>query len=598
MCMIIAMASCTGKPTIHDYSALKQDTIKVEAYNFKAGEEMVALRDSTTAIQFLLTENQNIPFTQSAIRQTTEQAKYGPSLEKPYFTVRFAMPIPSAYAPTEENGYKAGVDKRVFHHSHSPGFEVLPNGDALAIYFSSPKGRSENDTATAFVQARLRYGSEDWDMPEQFFYTIGYNDQSGLLWNDNGKLWFFGGGRDISDYVPFRIATSTDNGATWTFSIPQLPTKAEKYTAQPINSAFRAPDGAIYMACDGKGSTSFLWRSTDEGRTWTDMGGRTTGRHSTIVPLNDNGTLLSIGGKNAQVDGWTPSNISKDWGATWSEPVAAPFPQLGSAQRPSLIRLASGTLLYVSDGYLHKYKKAAPESWKYSKDAFVAYSKDNGKTWTYKNLPVQLPQRHRPPYGSLGYSTVRQAPNGIIHLLTSITYPPLHYEFNEAWLESDAKEVEVETDGGEVKGYTEKYPDGTLKSEWSARVCPNGRYLLHKELKDYYPDGTLQHEATYENGRKTGIETYWAANGTKIWTWNRDLEKNIGVWTQYWPNGQKKVESVWNIKPTARDLDRQFYGYVANGPAIHWDENGNQTHEYQFENGILPGEIFDHLLKK
>ncbi len=580
----VFLSGCSAKKG--DAQSLKQDTILVESSNFSPGFNMTAKGDSSNMLQFVLEDRGKIPFNQSVVKQTTEQSSYGPSANIPYFTVRFAIPIPPAYTETETAAL-TGIDKGVYTHSHSPGFEILPNGDALAIYFSAPVGKSENDTATTFVQSRLRYGSEDWDMPEQFFYTRGGNDQSGLLWNDNGKIWFFGGGRYISDYVPFRIATSTDNGASWTFSIPQLDSIATNYTAQPIVNAFRDPSGAIYMAMDGKDSRSFLWRSTDEGKTWHDMGGRTGGRHSTIVPLDDKGTLLSIGGKNADVDGWSPQNISHDWGATWSESVASPFPPLGSVQRPCLIKLASGNLLFVSDSYMHKKKIAPPTGWKYGNDAFVAISKDNGKTWRIKTLPVQLPQRHRPPYGSLGYSTVRQAPNGVIHLLTTAGYPPIHYEFNEAWVWSDAADVTPESSGGEVKNFSEKYSDGKLKSTWSARICPNGRYLLHGELIDYYPDGSKQHQALYENGRKTGGETYWSKDGQIEWMWQRDLKKKQGIWTQYWPNGNKKVESVWNIKPEARDLKREFNGYVADGPSKHWDESGNLVETYQFKKGIL-----------
>ena len=131
----------------------------------------------------------------------------------------------------------------------------------------------------------------------------------------------------MSDYVPFRIATSTDNGVHWEILIPKFDKRPTDFTAQPITNAFRDPKGNIYMAMDADGSQSFLWRSSDEGKTWHDMGGRTTGRHSTIVPLDQQGTLLSIGGKNANVDGWTPQNISKDWGKTWEKAIAAPFPQ-------------------------------------------------------------------------------------------------------------------------------------------------------------------------------------------------------------------------------------------------------------------------------
>ncbi len=587
----MAVAGCLSIPACSvqkesKYANLKQDTLWVEAAGFRPGKEMVAFGDSANAIRFLLQERDHLPFNQTAVKQTTEQAALGPSASKPYFTVRFAIPIPPAYTP-KETAALTGIDWGVYTHSHSPGFEIMPNGDALAVYFSAPVGLSENDTATTFVQSRLRHGSEDWDMPELFFSTKGGNDQSALLWNDNGKIWFFGGGRDISNYVPFRIATSTDNGATWTFSVPQLDSIAKDYTAQPISNAFRDPQGNIYMTMDGKESTSFLWRSSDEGVTWHDMGGRTGGRHSTIVPLDDKGTLLSVGGKNANVDGWTPQNISHDWGATWEASTATPFPALGNVQRPCLIRLASGNLLFVSDAYMHKKKIAPPVGWKYGNDCFAALSQDNGKTWHIKPLPVQLPQRHRPPYGSLGYTTVRQAPNGVIHLLTTANFPPIHYEFNEAWILSEEGDIAPETEGGEVKSYTEMYDNKTVKSKWSARICPNGRYLLHGEMLDYYPSGKLQHQVTYENGRKSGTETFWSEDGKVLWTWTRDLTTNTGVWTQYWPNGQKKVESHWNLRPEARDLKRLFYGYVAEGTATHWDENGNQLQTYTFHKGLL-----------
>lgn len=577
---------CTSQQK-RQWAHLDQDTLYVVAANFRAGEQTAALGDSANVVRFVLKERATVPFCQSAIRQRTDEAALAPDPAKPYFSVRFALPIPAAYTPTE-TGELVGLDYGVFHHAHSPGFEVMPNGDALAVYFSSPRGRSESDTMATFIQARLRFGAEEWDLPELFFDTQLGNDQSGLLWNDNGRIRFFGGGRYISDYVPFRMAESTDNGATWTFSVPQLDTAATDFTAQPINSAFRDPQGNIYMAMDAKGSESFLWRSRDDGRTWEDMGGRTKGRHSTIVPLDDRGTLLSIGGKNASVEGWTPQNISHDWGATWEEATPSPFPPLGSAQRPSIIRLQSGNLLYITDSYLLKKNIPAPEGWAYGDNCVVAVSKDNGKSWHIKPLPVQLPHNGRTAHPSLGYSTVRQAPNGVIHILTSANFPGLHYELNEAWIWSEAGETEpAAPTGGTVKRYAEHYPDGTLKAEWSAEIRPDGRYLLHGELTDYHPDGSVQHRACYEHGRKTGTELFYNPDGTLRWRWERDLKTMRGVWTQYWPNGTKRVESNWNLEPTPRDLNRKFIGCVAEGDATHWNEDGSEKAVYTFRNGLL-----------
>lgn len=567
-----------------------QKTVKIYTMwgsNLKAGSNMTAPGDNKDeTVTFEISERNILPYTQAAVRQTTEQVGYAPRADKPYFTVRFALPIPPSYTKTETASL-TGIDFGVYHHNHSPGFEILPNGDALAVYFSTPRGLAESDTATTWAQARLRYGSEEWDMPELLFTTKGGNDQSGLLWNDNGKIWLFAGGRNLSDYVPFRIATSTDNGVHWEILIPKFDKRPTDFTAQPITNAFRDPKKNIYMAMDAKGSQSFLWRSGDEGKTWHDMSGRTTGRHSTIVPLDEQGTLLSIGGKNANVEGWTPQNISHNWGKTWEDATAAPFPQLGSGQRPSMIRLQSGNLIFVSDGYLHKYNTAPPATWAKPHDAFVAISKDNGKTWHYKTLPVGLPQDNRPPYTSLGYSTVRQSANGIIHVLATKDYPGLHYEFNEAWVWSDEGDISPESDGGEVKSFKEYYPDGQLKSEWSARICPNGRYLLDGEQRDYFSNGTLEHRALYKNGRKTGREVLMNRDGTMRWSWERSLVTDRGTWTIYWPNGKKKIESRWLTHPTARDADHQFFGYVADGPTTHYDEEGKAVKTYLFKEGTL-----------
>ncbi|MBN2181143.1 MAG: exo-alpha-sialidase [Sedimentisphaerales bacterium] len=584
-CWIFILSAFFTFSVLPGNSAAETNYIHVEAAAFRPGANTTVF-DGNDNLSTVIDEVSPVPFSQSAVKQSTEPASLGPNPEAPYFTVRFAMPIPPCYTKTDVAAL-VGMNPKVFQHNHSPGFVVLPNGDALAIFFSTPAGKAEKDISTSFVQARLRYGSEEWDMPDLFFKTENQNDQSAMLWNDAGRIWFFGGGRDISDFIPFRIATSTDNGATWTFSLPQLDKPATSYTAQPVTSAFRGPDRSIYMAMDGDGAHSFLWRSSDDGIHWHDMGGRTGGRHSVIVPLDDKGNLLSIGGKNSSVDGWAPQNVSTDWGATWSESKPSPFPPLGTAQRPSLIRLASGNLLLVTDSYLHKIRRPAPDGWKYGDNCVVAISKDNGATWHIKPLPVQLPAHHRIEHPSLGYVTARQASNGVIHLLTTVTLPCLHYEFNEAWIFSDAGDIAAETSGGSVKEFSESYPNGNLRSKWSARICPNGRYLLHGEQVDYYQDGTKQHQVTYANGRKTGDETFWLPDGTKLWTWQRDLKTDRAVWTHYWPNGNKKIESNWNTRPQARDLKRNFFGYVAEGPSRQWDETGNLIASHSFVNGDI-----------
>ena len=601
---LIAAAALAALLAGSSLAAQTDRTLRVTSSQFTPGAAMSAPSNDGGTVTFVLEDRDHVPFTQQAVHQTPARKLKGVrAMEKPYYHISLALPIPSAYTPTEQ-GEMAGLDYGNYHHHHSPGFTILENGDALAIAFSSPRGRTESDTAATFVQYRRRYGSEEWDMPELFYDTHDGNDQSGLLWQDGEKTWFFGGGRYMSDWIPFRICTSTDNGRTWTYFVPQLDKAATDFTAQPITNAFRDPDGNIYMSCDAGGSQSFLWRSSDDGLHWHDMGGRTATRHSAIIPLDDKGTLLSIGGKSNNIDGWNPKNISTNWGETWDEGVAGPLTVNGSAQRPTITRLQSGALVVVGDSYLHKLNRPAPEGWTCGDQCYIGISDDNGETWTFKILPLCMGHNQRPAHPTLGYSSVNQGPDGNIHILASATFPAYEIELNEAWIRDPQAGVNLTSEGqsgvqlfdskadgtrgGLVRVYKEKYADGQLRSKWHARICRNGKYLLHGKVVDYYPDGTKMHEAVYRNGYKKGVETYWAPDGSVIWTWDRNLKTHKGVWTQFWPNGQKKVQSGWNIRPATRDLPGNvFSGYVAEGPACHWDKEGNLTATYVFENGLL-----------
>jgi hypothetical protein len=568
-------------------TAATDQTIPVRAPGFVLGAP-ASITDGTTKFTAALVPNNPdaLPYHLAAIKQSPQPAGYGPKAATPYFTVRFALPVPPENDP-DATGPLAGLSPDVWAHNHSPGLEILPNGDALAVYFSAAnsRGASENTNTTRFIQARLRYGAEQWDLPELFCDFDGFNDQSALLWNDQGTIRFFGGGRGVTPMLPFKMASSTNNGASWTLTLPQLDRPANDFTPQPINSAFRGADGAMFFAMDAAGDSSFVWRSPD-GIHWHDQGGRTGARHSTVVPLDNHGTLLAIGGKNNSVNGWTPQNISTNGGVTWSTNQATPFPALGGNQRPSLIRLANGHLFYVSDSYIRKSGKS-PDDWTLGQGAFVAISTNNGANWHCKMLPVTLPHHEDKHFGTVGYVTARQAPNGVIHLLTSMTQPCLHYELNEAWVFSDAGDQLAEAFGGRIQQFTENYSSGKTRASWSARICPHGRYLLNGLETDYYENGQKQHEVTYVNGWKDGAETYWLADGRKVWAWAHDVQQHRSVWTQYWPDGRKKSESTWNTQPMARDLSRTFPGLVADGPATLWNADGSVQFTGSFTNGLL-----------
>jgi len=526
------------------------------------------------------------PYCQAAIKQSTTPALQGPDPDVPYFTVRFSMPIPP---DNIEDGIASilGCCPSTMHHSHSPGFEIMPNGDALAVWFTAHASEYADDVR--FVQARLRYGSDQWDMPELFWDMKGMNDESGLLWReDDGTVHFFGGGRiDDSARRPFVMALSTDNGATWGLKRPYFPVSATNFTAQPCENAFRRDSNIIYTVTDGEGADSILWESTDNGLTWYDTGGRTVGRHSTIVPLLNGTTLLSLGGKNSNINNFMPQCFSSDWGRHWINVSATPFSHLGSNQRPCVIRLANGKLAFCGDA--QNRDGSRPSGVSYSRGAIVAISDDDGVSWYIKNLPVTLPHESDLDDGTIGYSTIRQAPNGTIHILSTMTHPCLHYELNENWVFSAEGDIPPETTGGSVNSYSEYYPGGALKATWSARTCPNGRYLLNGTEISYYEDGTKEHQVTYSNVRKSGVETFLGPDGTKIWSWGHNSLAHTSIWKHYWSNGFQRIESRWNSYPQARDLARNFSGYVADGVTYHWNKDGSGAYGYNFDEGEYTG---------
>ena len=307
--------------------------------------------------------------------------------------------------------------------------------------------------------------------------------------------------------MPFRIQTSADSGATWSPNrFPLLVGPRGGYWPQPITNVLRGVDGTIYLPSDAIGGESMLWASKDGGKTWSDTGGRTAGRHTTFVVRKD-GSLLGIGGKNTNIDGYMPQAISHDGGRTWQVSRTS-FPALGSNQRPVVLRLASGRLFFASDWQDRKGAKPAGIS---ASGAFVALSDDEGTTWKMKTLPGTLPHEgftlKRPDWvrsyhgeGTLGYTVATQAPNGLIHLISSMNHPSLHWEMNEAWILSDSTAgTPVAPASGAAVQESARAADGKTTAKWSARTDPAGRYVL---------DGTETWSAetgrssTRRNGRK------------------------------------------------------------------------------------------------
>jgi formylglycine-generating enzyme required for sulfatase activity len=466
------------------------------------------------------------PAIQTAVKQTAPELTRGPDAATPYYHTRRLFPN-LGERTMRAVGWKIGLKPGLGIAYHNSALQMCPNGDLVAAYYNTPK--EEDDPDQTILTMRLRYGSEDWDMPEPWPDFADAADAAPVFWNDRGTMWFFWGSPHLLGAPPFQFMTSRDSGATWSaVEFPNLQGAVGKFTPQPINSVVRGPGNAIYLPVDGDGGKSALFASKDDGKTWFDTGGRTAGRHTTLVVGKD-GSLIGFGGKNTNIDGFMPKAVSRDGGKTYSV-SKTPFQPLGSGQRPSVIRLASGRLFFVAD--LFDKKKLGPKG----AGAFVALSDDDGETWKTRQLPGMT---------TVGYTTATQGPNGVIHIVTSKNGPEWHIELNEAWVLSGASVSAAGTAAG-VRSYQETYSNGKPKVTWSAGIA-GGRYLLQGRQVFYYESGHKQWESSYESGRKIGVETWWSDTGARQWerTYAAD---GTWDWKLFDAAGRVTAESRWKGK--------------------------------------------------
>ncbi|MBN1351404.1 SUMF1/EgtB/PvdO family nonheme iron enzyme [candidate division KSB1 bacterium] len=519
-----------------------------------------------------------IPFARLGVRKNYGLEKIGPVADKPYFRKRYLLPTPF------DNSENREIDAVDLHpsfrgHNHSPALAVCPNGDVLLITYTS---YHEYEPGVSLAGCRLRFGGDQWDMPSPMVDFATANDHAPLLWTEQNRLFFFWGCPRLDGGFPFHWTTSTDNGATWTeIRFPRFVNKIGPHSRQPINTALRDKHGTLFIASDGSGGTSLLWATADDGDAWYDTGGRSAGRHTSYALLSDGETILGLGGKNTDIEGYMPKAISRDGGKSWTV-EKTPFAALGTNQRPSLLRLASGRLFFAGD--FQHFRGHKPEAIQQN-GSYVALSDDDGASWTIRELigtqQHENPKHHK-GYPTLGYSAARQAPNGMIHLITTMNRPCLHFEFNEAWILQNGTPEKV-TDAQlmqstatairSVKKYTEYYADGKEKFVYHGGVADDGRFLLHGAETWFYSDGQKQREANYELGHKIGAETFWSAKGSVEWTWQHAADGTSRL-TRYWHNGQKRSESTWK-------------NHKCEGVATRWDSDGKVISRENFVDGVI-----------
>ena len=155
---------------------------------------------------------------------------------------------------------------------------------------------------------------------------------------------------------------------------------------QNMPSVCRAPKGDLLLAIPSDKAT-FLVRSTDNGRTWSEPLELPPALHGGVVHTTNDGRLIM------QLFSADPRQVliaeSHDDGRTWSEPVAAALtgewpkdPAKLGAYGP-LLELADGTLVrFLLGGMAGNEGKNVVQWGSIHCQAFAVRSTDGGKTWS------------------------------------------------------------------------------------------------------------------------------------------------------------------------------------------------------------------------
>ena len=348
----------------------------------------------------------------------------------------FAPPKPYIHLePTEDGPF--------FYHNHQAAISEMPNGDLMAIWYTT---KEEAGRYLAQAASRLRNGADEWDEAAIFWDVPDRNDHGNALWWDGDETIYHVSGLSAAatwGNLALVVRTSTDNGVNW--SRARIVNPNHQLRNQVIASMIRAQDGTLMVTADavsiGEGGTA-IHRSRDNGLTWEDAGGTIAGIHASVVQLED-GRLMALG-RGDNIDGRMPMSLSSDMGATWTY-SASPFPPINSTQRLVLLRLEEGPLFMAS--FADQMTFTDREGNTYSGTGlFGALSYDEGATWPVRRLITPLENgsnwvqtaRSRmflmSPYTAepRGYLAVTQARDGLIHLISTTR----HYAFNRSWLEA------------------------------------------------------------------------------------------------------------------------------------------------------------------
>jgi hypothetical protein len=275
-------------------------------------------------------------------------------------------------------------------------------------------------------------------------------------------------------------------------------------------------------------------------------------------------------------------SISKDMGKSW-EYSPAEFQPINLGQRVALLRLREGPLSFASFCKNMMITDASGVQRPIS-GLFTAISTDEGKTWPYRRLvsdngpsrDIQTMDGHPvtmdPHYSEfVGYLTVCQSPDNVIHLLSSRN----HYAFNLKWLTTPppaaapappaaARQLPVKG------GLPNVYKPGSLPTQdvWGWQFAGSGS---EKETINLAPEGTVKIR-TGEN------QQFWLRSEKKHIFGSVDQKKGFTAEIR---------AHVLKASPERRGVDFELYDGAGSRYAITITDTGVYWYE-----GLVLGSVF------
>jgi len=206
---------------------------------------------------------------------------------------------------------------------------------------------------------------------------------------------------------------STDNGAHWT-----LVNASSGWSARYAQSSVAMPDGSIVLTggtSSGVGDTNDVWRSTDNGATWSrqnvSAGWSIRDGHSSVVMPD--GSIVLMGGEygsNYKNDVWR----STDNGITWTNITTSGGWSARYAH--SSVVMPDGSIVLMG-GYGGSWKN---DTWR---------STNNGATWTVMNASSGWMARYL-------HNSVAMPDGSIVLMGGNAGSGSNHYK-NDVWLSKD-----------------------------------------------------------------------------------------------------------------------------------------------------------------